>query len=84
MLNAVVAELSIHKLKNERGRINSLRKVLSDEHLGAKLRVTENRCVLFNSLTYVYRYIYIYFSNSDGMESRYKMVKLFVDNLIQG
>ena len=29
-------------------------KVLSDERLGAKLRVIENRCVLFNSLTYVY------------------------------
>ena len=29
-------------------------KVLSDECLGAKLRVIENRCVLFNSLTYVY------------------------------
>ena len=29
-------------------------KVLSDARLGAKLRVTENRCVLFNSLTYVY------------------------------
>ena len=27
---------------------------LSDERSGAKLRVTENRCVLFNSLTYVY------------------------------
>ena len=27
-------------------------KVLSDERSGAKLRVTENRCVLFNSLTY--------------------------------
>ena len=27
---------------------------LSDERLGAKLRVTENRCILFNSLTYVY------------------------------
>ena len=26
----------------------------SDEHLGVKLRVTENRWVLFNSLTYVY------------------------------
>ena len=35
-------------------------KVLSDERSGAKLRVTENRCVLFNSLTYVYIYIYIY------------------------
>ena len=31
-----------------------MNKVLSDECLGAKLRVTENRCVLFNSLTYVY------------------------------
>ena len=30
------------------------RKVLSHERLGAKLRVTENWCVLFNSLTYVY------------------------------
>ena len=30
-------------------------------------------------------YIYIlFFSNSDVMESRYKMVKLLVDNLIQG
>ena len=29
-------------------------KVLSDARLGAKLRVTENRYVLFNSLTYVY------------------------------
>ena len=29
------------------------RKVLSDECLGAKLRVTENQCILFNSLTYV-------------------------------
>ena len=27
---------------------------LSDEGSGAKLRVTENRCVLFNSLTYLY------------------------------
>ena len=31
-----------------------MNKVLSDERLGAKLRVTKNRCVLFNSLTYVY------------------------------
>ena len=31
-----------------------MNKVLSDERLGAKLRVTENRCVLFNFLTYVY------------------------------
>ena len=31
-----------------------MNKVLSDERLGAKLRVTENRCVLLNFLTYVY------------------------------
>ena len=37
-----------------------MNKVLSDERLGAKLRVTENRCVLFNSLTYIYIYIYRY------------------------
>ena len=35
-------------------------------------------------LMYIYIYVYIYFSNSDVMESRYKMVKLLVDNLIQG
>ena len=29
-------------------------KVLPDENLGAKLRVTERRCVLFNPSTYVY------------------------------
>ena len=29
-------------------------KVLSDERLGAKLRVTENRYVLFDSFTYIY------------------------------
>ena len=34
--------------------------VLSDERLGAKLRVAENRCVLFNSLTYVNFLPYIY------------------------
>ena len=28
--------------------------VLSDERLGAKLRVTENRCVPFDSFTYIY------------------------------
>ena len=28
--------------------------LLSDERLGAKLRVTENRCVIFNPPTYVY------------------------------
>ena len=27
---------------------------MSDERLGAKLRVTENRCVIFNPPTYVY------------------------------
>ena len=53
VLNALVAELSIHKLKNSRRR--------HDERLGAKLRVTENECVLFNSLTYVYIYnMFIY------------------------
>ena len=31
-------------------------KVLSDERLGAKLRVTENRCVLFDSLTCICMY----------------------------
>ena len=30
------------------------KKVLSDERLGAKLRVTENRCVLFDSFIYIY------------------------------
>ena len=34
-------------------------------------------------LIYIFTYI-IFFSNSDVMESRYKMVKLLVDNLIQG
>ena len=29
-------------------------------------------------------YIYYFFSNSDVMESIYKMVNLLVDNLIQG
>ena len=28
--------------------------VLSDERFGAKFRVTENRCVLFDSFTYIY------------------------------
>ena len=27
---------------------------------GKQLRVTENRCILFNSLTYIYVYTYIY------------------------
>ena len=31
-----------------------MNKVLSDKRLGAKLRVTENRCVLFDSFTYIY------------------------------
>ena len=35
-------------------------RTLSDERLGAKLRVTENRCVIFNRSTYVYICIYIY------------------------
>ena len=30
------------------------KQALSDERLGAKLRVTENRCVLFYSFTYIY------------------------------
>ena len=34
--------------------------ILSDEHLGANLSVTENRCVLFDSFTYIYIYIFIY------------------------
>ena len=34
-------------------------KVLPDESLGAKLRVTEKRCVLFNPSTYVYLTIII-------------------------
>ena len=32
-------------------------KVLPDESLGAKLRVTENRCVLFNPSIYVFNNI---------------------------
>ena len=32
-----------------------MNKVLSDDCLGAKLRVTENRCVLFDSFTYIYK-----------------------------
>ena len=45
--------------------LNAVIAELSDERLGTKLRVTENRCVLFNSLTnvyYIYIYIYIYIS----------------------
>ena len=37
-----------------------MNEVLSDERLGAKLRVTEKRCVLFDSFTSTYIYIYIY------------------------
>ena len=47
MHNAVVAELGIHKLNDQRGRIDSL------------LLVTENRCVLFDLSTHVYMYVYI-------------------------
>ena len=68
----MVAELSIYKWENQRGRIDSLllwvshlsthqttfsekrEKVLSDEHLGAKLRVTENWCVPFDSLSHTH------------------------------
>ena len=47
MLNAVVAELSIHKIKRikekeERKRIKKKNKVLSAERLGTKLRVRES------------------------------------------
>ena len=38
-----------------------MKKVLSDERLGAKLRVTENRCVLLIlQLMYVYLFIYLF------------------------
>ena len=62
MLNAVVAELGIYKVYIYI-RQNFL-KVLSDERLGAKLRVTENRCVLFDSFTYIY--IYLFGKKIDG------------------
>ena len=39
--------------------------VLSDERLGAKLRVTENRCILFDSFIYIYIYIYIYINERE-------------------
>ena len=42
--------LLLHEMKS----CHLFKQVRSDERLGAKLRVTENRCVLFNSLTYVY------------------------------
>ena len=35
-----------------------MNKVLSDERLGAKLRVAENQCVIFDSFTHIYMYIY--------------------------
>ena len=41
-------------------RIN-IRTDLSDERFGAKLRVTENRCVVFDSSTYVSIYVDISF-----------------------
>ena len=47
------------KRSSDRTLFYLLNKVLSDERLGAKLRVTENRCVIFNRSTYVYIYIYI-------------------------
>ena len=34
-----------------------MNKVLSDERLGAKLRVTENGCVLFDSYIYIRIYL---------------------------
>ena len=45
--------------KFHRGAINFsvCLKVLCDERLGVKLRVTENRCVLFDSFTYIYIYV---------------------------
>ena len=66
----MVAELSIHKIKRikekeERKRIKKKNKVLSAERLGTKLRVTENRCVLFNSLSHAY----IYASTQNALES---------------
>ena len=69
VLNAVVAELSIYKWRNQRGRIDSLLPWVSrlNERLSAKLRVTENRCVLFNSFTYIYIYVlYKYFKRKKG------------------
>ena len=39
--------------------LNDIYIYIFDECLGAKLRVTENRCVLFDSFTYIYIYIYI-------------------------
>ena len=72
VLNAVVAELSIYKWKNQRIKedvsilcysevcayalIRRKQKVLSDECLGVKLRVIENWCVLYDSLTYMFIY----------------------------
>ena len=42
-----------------------MNKVLSDKRFGTKLRVTENRCVLFDSFTYIYIYIYIYIATGE-------------------
>ena len=69
VLNAVVAELSIYKWRNQRGRIDSLLLWVSrlNERLSAKLRVAENRCVLFDSFTYIYIYVlYKYFKRKKG------------------
>ena len=54
-----------------------------DECVSTKLRVTGNHaCYILVILNCIYIHVYILFSNSDVMESRYKMVKLFADNLI--
>ena len=50
--------------------------VLSDERLGAKLRVTENRCVIFNRSTYVYIYLYIYIFLRKTRKTKQKKVKV--------
>ena len=46
---------------------------MSDERLGAKLRVTENRCVIFNPPTYVC--IHIYITNKEALTVLYSVVK---------
>ena len=37
-----------------------IKEALSDERLGVKLRVTENRCVFFDSFTCIYIYVFTY------------------------
>ena len=54
VLHLRACQTEFYSMKNIRKVCSSLNKVLSDERLGAKLRVTENWRVLFNSLTYVY------------------------------